>query len=258
MLVSQFCNRFVYLLALCLGGCAFLTSGNPAKIQPVTQSPRVGEVAILRGLIGIWSLGLDDLSKKINAAGIQATVFQDDQWHVLAQTIVSNYRGAKNPEPLILMGHSYGADNAIGIARILNSCHMKVDLLITLDPVTPPRVPPNVKVVLNYYASRGLADNLPWWRGIPLKADADFRGALFNFDLAVNRPDLQVKDFSHAEIERDEKIHAEILQWLTETCPPRKKTPRSTERRARISAEDTLPSCDTVARFCANRKPNGE
>lgn len=206
-----------------MGGCAFLTPGSPAKIQPVTQSPRVGQVAILRGLIGIWSLGLDDLSKEINADGIQATVFQNDQWYFLARTIVKNYRAARNPEPLILMGHSYGADDAVRIARILNSSEVKVDLLITFDPVTPPRVPPNVQVVMNYYASRGIADNLPWWRGIPLKADADFRGALFNFDLAVNRPDLQVKDFSHAEIERDEKIHAEILQWLTETCPPRKR-----------------------------------
>lgn len=204
-------------------GCAFLNAGSPSRIQPVSPSPRVGQVVILRGFIGIWSVGLDGLGHEINASGIQATVFQNDQWYFLAKAIIKNYRDAKNPEPLVIVGHSYGADDAVRMARVLNSGNVKVDLLVTFDPVTPPLVPPNVRVVLDYYASRGIADKLPWWRGIPLKAEPGFKGMLNNFDLATNRPDLQVKDYRHGQIEKDKKIHAEILQWLSRMCPPRNK-----------------------------------
>jgi hypothetical protein len=213
----------ICLLALSAGGCAILNGGSTSRIQPVSQSPRVGQVAIVRGMFGVWSVGLDRLSKKINAQGIQATVFQNDQTNSLARTIIRNYRDVRDPEPLVIIGHSYGADSAVRIARILNSDHVKVDLLITFDPVTPPPVPPNVQVVLNYHASRGITDNLPWWRGISLRCDPGFTGALHNFDLSTDRRDLQVKDYGHTKIEKDEKIHAEILQWLAEMCPPRKK-----------------------------------
>ncbi len=208
-------------IAFSSGGCAFLNPGSTGSIVPKSSGQRVGQVCILRGLIGIWSLGLDGLGAKINAQGIHTVVFQDDQWPVLAMTLAKRYRNDPNPEPLVIIGHSYGADNALRITYNLNSYGIKVDLLITIDPVTPPHVPPNVKVALDYYETRGVTDNLPWWRGIPLKACSNFKGTLINNNLAGNRRDLRYGDTGHSGIEKDIKIHAEILQWLLKICLPR-------------------------------------
>jgi hypothetical protein len=212
-------------VVLFTAGCAFLKPGGTSRIQPVSPAPRAGQVVVIRGFIGIWSLGLDGLAQKINARGIQATVYQNDQWAHIAKTIIRHYENVPNPEPLVIIGHSYGADDAVRIARMLRQHHITVDMLITIDPVTPAPVPGNVRTAIDYYASRGVADNLPWWRGIPLKPEKDFSGTLCNYNLSVNRPDLQVRDYRHAQIPKDVKIHAEILGFLLNLCPPHGQPP---------------------------------
>jgi pimeloyl-ACP methyl ester carboxylesterase len=208
------------VLALFTSGCVAL-NGKFSEIRPASPSEREGQVVLLRGWAGIWSLGLDTLGKKINAAGTHATVFQYSQWSSLAKALAKNQRDAQHPEPLVLIGHSYGADDAVRIAQALKSAGVKVDLLVTIDPISPPPIPSNVSTALDYFESRGTGDVVPAFRGIPIKAAPDFTGLLRNYDLAADRRDLRTGGVSHIEIEEDEKIHAEILQWIRKVCPPR-------------------------------------
>ena len=62
----------------------------------------------------------------------------------------------------MLIGHSYGADDVVRVARELDKSNVPVDLLVTLDPVTPPPVPKNVRHALNIYQSNGARDALPF------------------------------------------------------------------------------------------------
>jgi hypothetical protein len=105
----------------------------------------------------------------------------------------------------------------IRIARQLNARSIPVDLLITIDPVTPPAVPPNVRRCLNYYQSNGVWDIFPWFRGIPLAAAPD-GPAIVNQNLRTDRRDLLEPGTSHQTIAANGKLHREIMARVMEAC----------------------------------------
>ncbi len=207
-------------LAVLLAGCSAMTPGNIDEVKPFSEAPRAGTVYLVRGWIGIFSTGIDSLGEKVNQAGVHGMVFQENQWRELAAAIAERYKAAKDPEPLILIGHSYGADDAVSIARELDQENIPVDLIITLDPTTPPNVPRNVRHCVNLYQPNTL-DALPFMRGIPLKADEDFAGKLENVNIRADRTDLLDPDLNHFNIEKKEKIHAETIKQILAVCPPR-------------------------------------
>jgi pimeloyl-ACP methyl ester carboxylesterase len=211
---------FTFLSATLLG-CSSMTPGKMAWVTPESTAPRAGNVYLLRGWIGVFSTGIDNLTKKLNENGVRANVYQDDQWRTLANSIREKYKG-KRPEPLILIGHSYGADDVVRIARELNKDDVKVDLLITLDPVTPPDVSPNVALAYNLYQSNGVADALPFLRGIPLEKEQTATNTkLVNANLRKDRTDLLESGTDHFNIEKKTKIHEEVIKQVLAICPPR-------------------------------------
>jgi pimeloyl-ACP methyl ester carboxylesterase len=205
-------------------GCSSSTKpGNLSRISATSSTPRYGNTYLLRGWIGIFSSGIDSLGRKLDHAGVHAHVFQEDQWRDLAAGLVNAYRPVPpaRREPLVLIGHSYGADSVVRIAHELAAEGIQVDLLVTLDPVTPPDVPANVRRVHNLYQSNGPLDNLPWLRGIPLKPAADFQGQLRNMDIRVDRRDLLVDGLDHFNIEKQPRIHTDVVAEVLKVCPAR-------------------------------------
>jgi pimeloyl-ACP methyl ester carboxylesterase len=192
-----------------------------ANVQPVSSKPRVGNVYLLRGWIGIFSTGIDALTDKLNAAGVRASVYQDTQYGNLGDEIVKKYSAARFHEPLILIGHSYGADDVIRIAKKLDEHKIPVDLLVTLDAVTPPDVPGNVRVCYNLYQSNGIMDKFPFLRGIPLDKQEHSAVKLTNVNLRKDRPDLLDPGVDHFNIEKQPRIHEEIIRQVLAVCPPR-------------------------------------
>jgi hypothetical protein len=208
-----------FLLAAA-AGCSHVPNGDLAAIQPVSNAPRAGNVYLVRGWIGVFSTGIDTLSHKVNAEGVRGLVYQDGQWHSLADAIAEKYKDAKDPEPLVLVGHSFGADDVVAIARELDRANVAVDLLVTIDPTTPPAVPKNVRHCYNMYKP-GALDVLPMLRGIPLQPDAGFNGKLENVNIRDDRPDLLQGDVTHFNIEKKDTIHREAVKQILATCPPR-------------------------------------
>lgn len=216
-----FVHIFLMATLLHATGCAYIKRGSIDAVAPVTENQRVGNVYLVRGWIGIFSTGMDSLGEKIRDQGIQAEVFQGEQTRQLAQAIAKAYSGRGDAEPLVLIGHSYGADNVLRIARELEAANIQVDLLVTFDPVTPPPVPGNIRRLDNFFKPNGAMDNLPWLRGIPLKLDPDQSVVLANIDLVSDRPDLLEPNTNHFNIEKNQKLHAEVLRRLETVCPPR-------------------------------------
>jgi hypothetical protein len=204
-------------------GCAAMKPGNVQAVAPVSSAPRAGNAYLLRGFIGVFSTGIDNLGGEINDSGVRAMVFQDDQWSTLAGTIRKKYASAPQSEPLVLIGHSYGADDVVRIARELKRDNITVDLLVTLDPVTPPQIPTNVKRCINIYQSNGVWDNLPWLRGVPVQASKNSPTVLANYNVRTDRPDLYDADVDHFNIEKKRKVHAEVLRHVLTICPPREQ-----------------------------------
>lgn len=196
--------------------------GPVSKIQPHTSAQRAGKIICLRGFVGIWSFGMDEICEKLRAAGYDADVYQHDQWPWITRQITQTYKGVPNPEPLVIVGHSYGVDHGIRIAKELAKNNIRVDLLVMIDPVTPAPVPGNVVRTVNFYQSRGWTDNLPWWRGIPLEKEPGAPGTLQNINLTTDRRDLLEAHTNHSNIDENVKIHREIIQLVSRACPPHK------------------------------------
>lgn len=207
------------LLVLAVG-CQGLNNGKMEWVQTGSTSPRAGNVYLIRGLIGVFSTGMDNMSDQLNAAGVRAHVYQDMQTGPLAETIATQYAGVKNAEPLVLIGHSYGADDVLRVAHTLEDKGVTVDLVITVDATTPPSVPKNVKLCYNYYQSQ-VTDVIPMFRGIPLKQEPGSSGQLVNMNLRKDRQDLLESDTNHINIDKNQKVHRTILEQVLAVCPPR-------------------------------------
>jgi len=209
----------ILFCGLCGCGLAPATGpGDLAFVQPVSTQPHVGNVYLLRGWIGIFSYGVETLTDKLNAAGIRACQYQDDQWQDLARAIVAQYQNHPHAEPLVLIGHSYGADDCMRIARYLQPYRIHIDLVITLDPCIPPPVPDNITACYNLYQTHGLSDNLPWMRGIPLTLAPGSTCRLQNVDIRKDRPDLVDATLDHYNIARKPAIQQECLTQVLKVC----------------------------------------
>ncbi len=247
----KFLASTLLLTATLLGavGCSGMKNGSMANVQPVTTNQRVGSVYLLRGWIGIFSTGIDSLGSKINKQGVHAEVFQEAQWSSLATAIIKKYENQPEHEPIVIIGHSYGADDAILISRKLAEKNIKVDLVVTLDPVTPRKAPGNIQLAYNLYQS-GALDGLPFLRGIALTADQPGPVMLKNLNIRKDRKDLLDSSLDHFNIEKKEKVHNDVIAQVLSVCQPRSqwaagraiKTPVATAARV---ADDSTPGGGT-------------
>jgi hypothetical protein len=157
------------------------------------------KVILLRGWFGVFSMGLDGVATDLKAHGVDAEVAGHLNWQNEVTEILRE-RAAGQTRPLILIGHSQGANNVIDMARTLESSHVPVDLLITLSPFMQNRVPANVIRAVNYYQA-------PGW-GQALEAEPGFHGKLVNNNLAED------PTISHIGIDKSTKIQTEILREI--------------------------------------------
>jgi len=207
----------LFILLFFATGCQPLPLGSLNRVHPTPQKQRVGTVYLIRGWRDLYSEGIDQLANQLEQANVSAPVFRASQWRDLSSAIAQQYTSAAQPEPLILVGFSYGADDVLRIAHELQSKNISIDLAITIDPVTPPSAPRNVKQCINYYESNGVWDIFPWLRGIPLETkNSDTK--LLNQNLRTDRKDLLEPNTSHATIAGNLKLHREILRRILEVC----------------------------------------
>jgi thioesterase domain-containing protein len=127
--------RNSWLFALILLGVSVVSGGAQAS----------GHIYLLRGLAGIFSTGLDVLDEKL--VGYSATVRPHDFYNSLAQEAARLQKSGKGP--IIIMGHSLGADAAIYMAEKMKTLGASVALIVTFGPTTNLVAPSNVAQVIN-------------------------------------------------------------------------------------------------------------
>ena len=158
------------------------------------RGKRPGHVYLLRGIFNVFSLGMDQIAYKLQAVGVATTVANHTSWRGLADDMIANYRSG-NREPIILMGHSAGADATISIARRLQDAGVPVALIVNFDPVSPDPVSPNVKQVVNFYVPAG-------W-GAAVAADKKFKGQLANVNENATT--------NHFSIDKDDALQRQAI-----------------------------------------------
>jgi hypothetical protein len=168
----------------------------------------------------MFSWGIDELARELEAQGITAHVFQHDQRDDLARTLVEKYRNVRNPEPLCMVAHSAGSDDALYIAGELKKAGVEVDLLVTLDNVDATIVPGNVKVCYNYWLPGTFGDS-NFLRGLPMEKQAGSRGQVVNINLAQDGSTLCEPNPSHVSLDKDTKLRPHIIDKVLAACPER-------------------------------------
>jgi len=202
------------LLAFSLLAATLAGSGN----AEAATGRKPGHVYLMRGIFNVFSLGMDQIAYKLQAAGVTATVHNHTSWRGLAGDMIANYR-AGNQEPIVLIGHSAGADATISIARTLYSSGVPVALIVNFDPVSPDPVPPNVKQIVNYYVPAG-------W-GAAVAADPRFKGKLAN----VNENGTT----NHFSIDKDDGLQRQAIARVMAAIAGNAKRPAK-KKPAQVSA----------------------
>ena len=167
-----------------------------ARASRQKASPKDVHVYLFRGLLNIFSLGMDELADKIRANGIAATVYNHTEWEDVASQIVANYKNG-NHGPIILIGHSLGADAVMFMAESLGRRGVPVALVVPFDGTQTLVASSNVARVINLtqrdyaYARRG----------------SGFHGELKNVDVSGEGVD-------HINIDKSPRLHALVLSAI--------------------------------------------
>lgn len=210
------------LTTLPLISCADLSQAGYTQLDENTRLNKhlytqPGRIYTMRGFLGVFSLGMNQLATRAQKElGINSMSVATTEWPRLSNFIIKEHKAGQLEPPLILIGHSYGADDQIKVAEELNKANITVDLLVTLDAVTPDAVPPNVKRVMNLYKSRPLTDGIPVLRGIPLTAANADKTIIQNIDFRLVDT-TATADTNHFNMDDDAYIQNTILKEIRRT-----------------------------------------
>lgn len=192
-------SALILMAAFVTGGTSFAQGSSPVAAKHPASSQRA-HVYLLKGLADVFSSGMDALEMKLRRQGIVAHVRSHAVAESLADEVARAYRsGARGP--VIIVGHSLGADATVDMARRLNEYKIPVALIVSLGPLSSPRVPPNVARVINYYQSNSA------WRGQMVRGEG-FRGSLQNIDLDRDA------DINHFNIDKADRLHAATIAYI--------------------------------------------
>ncbi|KTD13265.1 hypothetical protein [Legionella jamestowniensis] len=197
--------RSFALLVICVftSSCMDLASQTPVKNkQGVTY--KKGQVYTMRGLGGVFSTGMNRLENTLdNEYNIRTASTIWYKANTLSNYIIEHRKSKEIDGPIVLIGHSLGANEQIKVAQNLYKAHIPVDLLITVDAVAPVKVPPNVKYVLNLYKPA----YVPMFSGLKIKAEDPEFTYINNFDVSK----LKNIYVNHFTIDKNKEIQKIML-----------------------------------------------
>ncbi len=165
-----------------VNGAAYGDETPPHSSAP---SDAPGRVLIFRGVLNVFSLGLDDMAGDLQRKGYDVSIIPPSLGFVPAVHLREKYLADPQRRPLILIGHSMGGRMCLAVAKWLQKDNIPVELVLVLDANPNAKVPSNVKRCVNLYVTNALGI----FHGSPLVPE-DPRTPVLNIDVTrVKRPD---------------------------------------------------------------------
>jgi pimeloyl-ACP methyl ester carboxylesterase len=168
-----------------------------AKESGRTGASRPYQIYLLKGLADVFSTGMDFLQAKLQARGIVGEVHSHAEWQTLADSAIARWRSGAHG-PIIIIGHSLGADAAIQMAQTLGDAQVPVALLVAFSPTDSGPANANVARAVTYFQSNSA------WHGRITRGNG-FHGAMESVDLAT------APDITHFNIEKADNLHAATI-----------------------------------------------
>jgi alpha-beta hydrolase superfamily lysophospholipase len=178
----------LFSLGLLLTALALALASGPGVTQPRAH------VYLFRGLADVYSLGMNTLANELNARGVEASAHSHTDWKPIADTAAANYKAGREG-PIILVGHSLGADAVMEMADYLGDKGVPVALVVPFDGTQSFPVPGNVARCINF-TQRDYAKMRP---------GPGFRGSLTNVDLSGDH------SIDHLTIDKSPRLHAQVI-----------------------------------------------
>jgi hypothetical protein len=170
-----------------------------AAAQGTSDSKSHAHVYLLRGVLNIFSLGMDDIAAKLRQQGIKATVSNYLYWSSLADEAAAKYK-RKEVRTIILVGHSSGATALPDMAARLDQLGAPVRLAIGLDSVFHTTLSGRVGRYINFYVGNGA--------GVPVKESKRFRGKLENVEVD------KIPGIGHLTIDKNQIIQERVIRAI--------------------------------------------
>jgi hypothetical protein len=182
-----------------------------AKVVKVKTDTRV---YLMRGLLNVFSLGMDTLSERLNFMGIESEVYNHNGWISIANKVTED-RKRGHSGAVVVIGHSLGADVMFQLTERLEKENIPVRLAVFFDPTISHDISNNVEHVLNLYQLNGF--------GRKVTAPKGYKGELVNMDLSGD------ESIGHGSIDKAPKLHdvvvAKIMKVAVGPAPRKRPAP---------------------------------
>lgn len=180
------------------GGDAVETDDSQDQIIAAKRARHRADVIFMRGGFNVFSNGLDEMAKKLVKRGVKVDVVSHKSEAAVLEKIVSN-RKRFGRKPIVLVGHSWGANATIRIAQQLKKKGIRVTYMATFAATNPGKIPSNVRKATNYYFAKD------GW-GKPVARGPGARGNIKNIDLS------KTPGVHHFNIEEFPKLQRQVIR----------------------------------------------
>jgi hypothetical protein len=196
------------LLVLPIGASTANALTNPASAASGAH------VYLLRGVLNIFSLGLDEIAAKLQQQGITVTIANYLSWASLADEAAAEYKSGR-VRTIILVGHSSGATALPDMVARLDQLGAPVKLAIGLDSVFRTSLAGRVGRYINFYVANGA--------GTPVAKTKQFQGALENVDVGKI-------GMGHLTIDKNQIMQQKVISAIDAVVFSRKKEASVTQK----------------------------
>ena len=196
-----------------------VAEGSRGAQPPAIRRP--GKVLIVRGVMTVFSLGLDELASKMEKHGFDVSIVPASVSPIVMASMKAAYRTNPNYGPVVIIGHSLGANMAPLLARQFQDARLPVDLLVLLDCTFKATVPSNVRRCVNLYQSG--KHGFP--AGLPVRADSAST-TLINAEINAFQQQYRCANIDQSAIDH---FNIDFAPWIQEivigeamqVCPQR-------------------------------------
>lgn len=189
-------RRFMLATAVAMSMLWVPLAASPVRAVTSASPASSAHVYLLRGVLNIFSFGLDDIADKLRAQGIPVTVANFVSWSSLANEAAAEYRSGR-VKTVVLVGHSSGATALPDMVARLNQLGTPVKLAIGLDSVFRTSLNGRVGKYINFYIANGA--------GTPVAKGSRFQGSLENVNVE------NVPGVGHITIEKNQIIQQKVI-----------------------------------------------
>ena len=186
--------------ALKIAVLAILLVGLSLSADAAQAAPGAGasgaRVYLMRGVLNIFSLGMDQIASRLEQQGVSASVHNHLAWASVADEAAALYKSGR-VKTIILVGHSSGATCLPDIVARLDQQGVPVKLAIGLDSVFRTNLTGRVGRYINFYVASGA--------GTRVEKTSGFRGTLENVDVE------RMPGVGHLTIDKNELMQQKVI-----------------------------------------------